>query len=203
MSKQSSYKQTGSQTVGPFFSYALTPEAYGRTALCTNRLTTDQTQGDRIRVRGRVLDGEGNPVADALVEIWQANAAGRYAHGEDGRDDVPADPAFRGFGRAGTDANGAFEFETVKPGRVPGRGNTLQAPHINVIVFARGMLSHAYTRLYFEDEAAANEEDAVLASIEAGRRPTLVARRQETGGGTVYGFDIVLQGDKETVFFDA
>lgn len=203
MSGETSFKQTGSQTVGPFFSYALTPEAYGRTALCTNRLTTDGTQGERIRVRGRVIDGEGTGVADALVEIWQANAAGRYAHGEDARGEIPADPAFRGFGRAGTDAAGAFEFETIKPGRVPGRGNTLQAPHINVIVFARGMLSHAYTRLYFEDESAANDEDPVLAAIEIGRRKTLVARRGEAGGGVVYSFDIVLQGEGETVFFDA
>jgi protocatechuate 3,4-dioxygenase alpha subunit len=150
-----------------------------------------------------VLDGKGAPVNDALIEIWQANAAGRYRHPADTRDDVAVDPSFTGFGRTMTDNDGAFRFETVRPGRVPGRGNTLQAPHIGVTVLARGMPNHAYTRIYFADETRANAEDAVLASIEPARRGTLIAQRANANGIGVYRFDIRLQGDNETVFFDA
>lgn len=196
-------KQTASQTVGPYFAYGLTPEAHGRPGIAGNVLVTDETEGERIRIEGRVLDGEGQPVTDAMVEIWQANAHGRYNHPHDTRDEVALDPRFTGFGRVGTDDNGVFRFETVKPGPVPGRGNTLQAPHISVILFARGMLDHAYTRIYFSDEAQANETDPVLSAVEAARRATLIAERQETPAGVVYRFDIRLQGDSETVFFDA
>lgn len=196
-------KQTPSQTVGPFFAYGLTPEGYGRRGIAGNLLVTPATLGERIRIEGRVLDGKGQPVNDALIEIWQANAAGRYRHAGDARDAVPLDPSFTGFGRTLTDASGAFRFDTIKPGRVPGRGNALQAPHIGLIVLARGMPNHAYSRIYFSDEAQANGEDAVLAAVEPGRRKTLIAERRDEAGGGVYRFDIRLQGDDETVFFDA
>ncbi len=196
-------KQTASQTVGPYFHYALTPEPYGRPGIAGGVLVTGDTPGERVRVEGRVLDGDGQPVPDAMVEIWQANAAGRYNHPADRREEAALDPGFRGFGRLGTDGDGAFRFETVKPGPVPGRGNTLQAPHINLVLFARGMLDHAFTRIYFSDEAEANGTDPVLSAVEAGRRPTLIAARRETPGGVVYRFDIRLQGEAETVFFDA
>lgn len=213
MAKQPPLKQTASQTIGPFFHYALTPEPYGRPGIAGGVLASADTLGERVRIEGRVFDGEGRPMPDALVEIWQANAAGRYnhpaddrpAHGRpaDGSEEAALDPGFRGFGRLGTDADGGFRFETVKPGPVPGRGNTLQAPHINVILCARGMLDHVFTRIYFSDEAEANGNDPVLSAVEAGRRATLVAERQESAGEIVYRFDIRLQGEAETVFFDA
>lgn len=198
-------KQTPSQTVGPYFAYGLTPEAYGRKGIASNLLVSDATQGRRIRIVGAVHDGAGVPVSDALIELWQANAAGRYRHPEDSRRGIPLDDGFTGFGRAATDAQGLFRFETVKPGRVPGRGNALQAPHAGIAVFARGMLNHVFTRLYFSDEGAANAEDAVLSSIEVGRRATLIAKLDAAaeGGIPVYRFDIRLQGTGETVFFDA
>ena len=208
MAKQPPLKQTASQTIGPFFHYALTPESYGRPGIAGGVLASADTLGERVRIEGRVFDGEGRPMPDALVEIWQANAAGRYNHPPDarsahGREEAALDPGFRGFGRLGTDADGGFRFETVKPGPVPGRGNTLQAPHINVILCARGMLDHAFTRIYFSDEAEANGNDPVLSAVEAGRRATLVAERRESDGEIVYRFDIRLQGEAETVFFDA
>lgn len=192
-------KQTPSQTVGPFFAYALTPQTYGRVGLGSGTMVDPDTRGERIRIEGRVLDGAGAPVVDAVVELWQANAAGRYRHPADTRADAELDPHFTGFGRTGTDGQGAFRFDTVKPGAL-GDG---QAPHVNVTVMARGMLSHAFTRLYFDDEAAANAGDALLRSVPGDRRGTLVARRLETAGGVVYRFDIHLQGDNETVFLDA
>lgn len=208
MAKQPPLKQTASQTIGPFFHYALTPEPYGRPGIAGGVLASADTAGERVRIEGRVLDGEGRPMPDALVEIWQANAAGRYNHPADdrpghGREEAALDPGFRGFGRLGTDADGGFRFETVKPGPVPGRGNTQQAPHINVILCARGMLDHVFTRIYFSDEAEANGNDPVLSAVEAGRRATLVAERRESAGEIVYRFDIRLQGEAETVFFDA
>ena len=190
-------KQSPSQTVGPYFAYSLTPEDYGRKGIASNRLA-GLAQSDCIRIEGRVFDGVGDAVNDAMVEIWQANGAGRYAHPVDGRDDLPLTDGFTGFGRAMTDTNGWFWFETLKPGRVPGPGNQLQAPHIGIIVFSRGMQAHVFTRLYFSDEPS-NSEDPVLESIDAKRRPTLIA---ELSDG-VYRFDIHLQGDHETVFFDA
>ena len=197
-------RQTPSQTVGPFFAHALTPERYGRRGIADNELVKDGAQGE-IWIAGRVLDGEGQPMSDALVEIWQANAAGRYRHPADDRDGASfarGDRDFDGFGRAGTDDEGKFRFRTLKPGRVAARGSGLQAPHINVTVFARGLLSHAYTRLYFEDEPAANAEDPVLSRVPEARRATLIARRREGPEGIVYGFDIHMQGEEETVFFD-
>ena len=192
-------RQTPSQTVGPYFAYGLTPEQYGYPfrALAGAVLVDDDTPGERIRIVGRVLDGEGNPVPDAMLEIWQADGEGRYAHPADRRG---SNVRFKGFGRCGTgtDRENRFMFETIKPGAI-GDG---QAPHVNVIVFMRGMLSHAFTRIYFDDEAEANARDPVLAGVEEARRGTLVAARQTTPAGTVYRFDLHMQGQHETVFFD-
>ena len=191
--------QTPSQTVGPYFAQGLLREG---DKVFTNVLVSEKTEGERIRIEGCVTDGEGQPIEDAMIEIWQANAHGRYRHPLD-EQDKPLDPGFRGHGRAATDAQGNYRFETIKPGSVAGPNDTLQAPHINVIVFARGMLSHAFTRIYFEDEAL-NQNDPVLRSIDdEARRNTLVAGREKSEGKIVYRFDIHLQGENETVFFDA
>jgi protocatechuate 3,4-dioxygenase alpha subunit len=184
---------TPSQTVGPFYGFALEHPEWA------DLTDGGKAAGERIRIVGRVLDGDGAPVPDALLEIWQANAAGKYAHPEDGQE-KEVDRHFRGFGRCGTGPDGSYAFTTVRPGPVPGRGNALQAPHILVCVFARGLLRHLYTRLYFADAGPANDADPVLASIEdAALRQTLLAAREE---GATYRFDIRLQGDGETVFFD-
>jgi protocatechuate 3,4-dioxygenase alpha subunit len=187
-------KQTPSQTVGPFY-------AIGLTSKTMNMLATDSTQGQRIRVEGRVIDGDGKPIPDAMVEIWQANAYGRYNHPDD-KQEKPLDPSFTGWGRSGTDENCLYSFETIKPGPVPGPGDSVQAPHINVAVFARGMLVHAFTRLYFSDEPS-NEADPILKLVKnKARRLTLIAAREDRNGKPVYHFDIRLQGKNETVFFD-
>ena len=191
-------KQTPSQTVGPYFAYGLTPMGYGRPGIASHRIADDTVPGRHVVVTGRVLDGKGEPISDGMLEVWQADAQGRLAHPADGR---TAD--FHGFGRAGTNDKGEYRFETVKPGRVVGADARPQAPHLAVIVFARGMPSHAYTRIYFSDEAEANAEDAVLNAVEPGRRQTLIATREDTPGATLYRFDVRLQGDEETVFFDA
>jgi protocatechuate 3,4-dioxygenase alpha subunit len=192
-------KQTPSQTVGPYFSYGLTPEQYGYDfkEVAGSVLTDAGTEGERVRIEGRVFDGAGEAVGDAMIEIWQADAQGRYAH--------PADPrgsnaTFKGFGRVGTgtDPDQKFFFQTVKPG-APGED---QAPHLNLIVFMRGLPNHAYTRLYFSDEAEANGRDPVLATVPAERRHTLIAEREQTVEGIVYRLDIHMQGENETVFFD-
>ena len=186
---------TASQTVGPFFHLGMARPDWAD-------LTRDNPAGERILVEGRVLDGDGAPVPDAVIEVWQANAAGRYNHPDDVQADKPLDPHFRGFGRAATDSEGRFRITTIRPGPVPGRGNTLQAPHLTLAVFGRGLLRHLYTRLYFADEPA-NANDPLLSSIEdeAARR-TLLARRTDRGGTPGYSFDIVLQGENETVFLD-
>jgi protocatechuate 3,4-dioxygenase alpha subunit len=189
---------TPSQTVGPYYAIALTPGDYDWTPTVGDNLVTPDASGERIRIEGRVLDGDARPVSDAMIEIWQADAAGRYAHPADPRANPNA--AFKGFGRAGTDESGSYRFETVKPGAVAGP-NGPQAPHVGVAVFARGMLRQCYTRLYFSDEKA-NEADPVLALVPRERRATLIAQRQDGGGGAVYRFDIRLQGEGETVFFD-
>ncbi|MEE2762247.1 MAG: protocatechuate 3,4-dioxygenase subunit alpha [Pseudomonadota bacterium] len=195
-------KQTPSQTIGPYFAYGLTAQQYHYplSQIAGSRLATDQTPGERIRIVGTVFDGAGNPVDDALIEIWQANAEGRFNHPRDQRAERTLDPAFSGFGRCGTgtSADHSFCFDTIKPGAVTDHS----APFISVIVFARGLLCHAYTRLYFSDEARANEIDPVLNQVPATRRPTLIAERNTTPSGTEYRFDIRLQGDRETVFFD-
>jgi len=197
--------QTPSQTVGPYFAYGLTPEQYGYpslTSIASADLRTPDVQGKPIRIEGRVLDGNGDPVDDAMIEIWQADPQGRYAHPADSRS---GNAAFKGFGRCGTgtDPQNRFLFDSVKPGAV----DAAQAPHVNVVVFMRGLLSHLYTRLYFADEADANAKDPVLQSVPAERRGTLIATlkdpgRDERGGETVYRFDIHMQGERETVFFD-
>ena len=185
---------TTSQTIGPFFEDALLREDAVR-----NVLAGPETEGERIRIEGRVIDGDGAPTPDAMVEIWQANAHGRYHHPADARD-VPVDPSFTGFGRSGTDEEGRFWFETVRPGRVPFEGDTWQAPHILVTVFAAGLLRRVITRIYFPDEPS-NEADPVLATVEdASARETLFAR-PEPGDPPRYGFDIVLRGEGETAFF--
>ena len=187
-------RQTPSQTVGPFYSLGLSRDPM-------NRLAADAARGEKIRIEGQVFDGDGKPVSDAMVEIWQANAYGRYNHPDD-KQEKPLDPSFKGWGRCGTDKTGIFAFETIKPGRVPGADGILQAPHIDVAVFARGMLVHAYTRIYFIDEEA-NDADPVLLSIRnQARRRTLIAGRQDKNDKPVYRFDIRLQGENETVFFD-
>ena len=180
---------TPSQTVGPFFAI-LVPERG------TVRLRADETPGAPIRVEGVVRDGTGAAVSDALVEIWQADATGRCNHPDDPRSAGP-DRTFAGFGRVHTDAEGGFSIETIKPGRVPGAGR-LQAPHLLVGLFARGLLARLVTRIYFDDEPS-NAGDPALARVPPDRRPTLVAASR---GGGAYRFDIVLQGPDETVFFD-
>jgi protocatechuate 3,4-dioxygenase alpha subunit len=175
---------TPSQTVGPFFHDCLL-------LLDQHVLARPGTDGRRIRVEGQLRDGDGAPVTDALIEIWQASAAGRYRHPAD---DV--DEPFVGFGRAGTDEDGRYWFDTVKPGRVPDPTGGLQAPHIAVHVLARGLLDQLATRVYFADEPA-NAEDLVLSAVPEARRGTLLAHPH----GEAYRFDIVLQGDGETVFF--
>jgi protocatechuate 3,4-dioxygenase alpha subunit len=181
---------TPSQTIGPFLHIEVPYEGEER--------LVDPNHPGAIRLLGAITDGEGNAVADALVEIWQANSAGRYAHPEDDREDVPLEDGFTGFGRCATDAEGRFEFVTVKPGPVPGPDDRLQAPHIDVSVFARGLLNRLVTRIYFPDEAETNAEDPVLALIEdEAERQTLIAD-QEDGA---LRFDIRLQGEGETAFF--
>ena len=173
---------TPSQTVGPFFAPALGP---GRTDLAEG-----VRAGERIVIEGRVLDGDGQPVPDAMLEIWQADAQGRY--GGDG---------FFGFGRALTDARGGYRFTTIQPGPVQGPGGTLQAPHVCLTIFARGLLRQLSTRIYFAGDAA-NETDPVLGSIvDPSARRTLLARAGD-GPSRAYRFDVILQGENETAFFD-
>ena len=181
---------SGSQTVGPYLHIGLT-------WLNTARIAGPGVKGERITVQGRLLDGDGAAVSDGLIEIWQANGAGRYAHPED-RQDKALDKGFRGFGRIPTDARGKFAFTTIKPGSVPGPGGKPQAPHLAVTIFMRGLLKQLSTRLYFPGEPA-NAQDPVLQRVPAARRATLVARRKAKG---VLQWNIVLQGRDETVFFD-
>lgn len=184
---------TPSQTIGPFFHYALTPNE------SAGALAGQDAQGDRIRLICRVLDGDGAPVSDAMIEIWQADSGGKYDHPDDPQP-KRADPSFRGFGRLATRADGACVFETVKPGRVPGSDRTLQAPHINVSLFARGLLNRLVTRAYFAGDPA-NAGDPVLALVPADRRETLMARAIPERAGD-WKFEIRLASDRETVFFD-
>ena len=184
---------SASQTVGPFFNFGLTAnQALGK-------VVGEGVDGERIRLRFRVIDGDGAPTpGDAMIELWQADSAGRYPH--------PADPrpgqtgSFAGFGRLEVDVDGYCTFDTIKPGRVAGPDGRQQAPHINVIVFARGILQHLYTRVYFARDPA-NEEDSVLALVPEARRGSLLARQDGTDP-SLWSIDIVLQGDNETVFFD-
>ena len=210
------FGQTPSQTVGPFFHYALPwkggADLVGQSALGArpelfpaehDLLNASPPRGlvagEAIEVRGRVLDGDGAPVPDALIEIWQANAAGRYASPDDPRTDLPLDENFIGFGRAATLDDGSYCFRTIRPGAVPGPGNSLQAPHIAVGVLGRGLTKRLVTRLYLPDGEGL-EADPILALVPIGRRGTLIA--EKPGDQSIYRFDIVLQGERETVFFD-
>ena len=172
---------TPSQTVGPFFGVGLPFEG--------GREMAPASAAGAVRLEGQVFDGNGDPVPDALLEIWQADEQGRYRL-------TPDDPA-TGFGRCRTDAEGAFSFLTVKPGRTPAPDGRLQAPHLNVTVFARGLLRHLVTRMYFPDQTEANATDPVLNLVDPARRETLMAKNC----GSVLHFDIRLQGERETVFF--
>lgn len=201
-------KELPSQTAGPYVHIGLIPHQAGFEIFennFSNILAGPETQGERIRIEGRIFDGSGSAAKDVLVEIWQANAAGRYNHPADRQEDKPIDESFRGWGRTGTNFDtGLYTFETIKPGRVAGRrGRKPMAPHINVWLAARGINIGLNTRLYFADESEANAEDPVLGMIEpAVRRETLLAQREEREGAVVYVFDIRLQGERETVFFD-
>ena len=199
---------TPSQTVGPYFAYGLAPHSrchwqpsphYDSKETVGADLVTPDATGTRIRIEGRVLDGDGMPINDSMIEIWQADAQGRYASPRDSR--ARTNALFKGFGRSATDKEGAYSFDTIKPGTVPGPGGKPQAPHIMVCIYSRGMLRQIYTRLYFSDEAA-NGADPILALVPAERRGTLIAHKQPGAGQAVYGFDIRVQGDNETVFFD-
>lgn len=190
---------TPSQTVGPYFKYGLTPGSdYAWNDAFGNDLVTPDVSGERIRIVGQVFDGDGKVIPDSMMEIWQADAQGRFADPQDAR--AAPNAAFKGFGRCGADAKGSFEFRTIKPGPVPGPGGKPQSPHILLAVFARGMTQQAITRIYFEDEAA-NAADPILALVSADRRVTLTAKREQ-GDVATYRFDVHLQGDRETVFFD-
>jgi protocatechuate 3,4-dioxygenase, alpha subunit len=182
---------TTSQTVGPFFTIGLT-------RLKKTDLVGAEISGERITIAGRVVDGDGKPVPDAMLEIWQANSHGKYAHPEDTQN-KPLEPGFQGFGRVGVDLNGGFQFTTIKPGAVPGPDGKMQAPHIAVSVFARGLQLRLVTRIYFPEEAA-NANDYVLNLVEPVRRSTLTAKKTVIAGA--FEWNVILQGDDETVFFD-
>jgi len=184
--------ETGSATIGPFF-HSVLPWKDG------GEMAKPETKGERITILGRVLDAEGKPINDAMVEFWQANAAGKYNHPED-KEPGEIDPFFQGFGRVPADADGRFTVHTIKPGRVRGLGNSWQAPHINVSVFARGVLKRLVTRLYFRGDPA-NESDPVLGLIEdIERRATVMATHDPNRQGHWH-FELNLGGPKETVFF--
>jgi protocatechuate 3,4-dioxygenase, alpha subunit len=184
---------TASQTIGPFFHDALLRSD----ANCPNLVQTASV-GERIRIEGSVLDGDGASVPDAMIEIWQANHYGRYQHPADTRD-LPLDPAFTGFGRTGSDDSGNYWFETIRPGSVPFDTSSMQAAHICVAIFGRGLLNHLYTRIYFADDPA-SASDPILQRVPEARRHTLIATRINSVPHATYRFDIVLQGTHETVF---
>lgn len=211
--------ETPWQTTGPFFHFGLAwkggadltsdselgarPDltAEGHDLLIAHGTTGNHlVKGTRIELVGSMFDNSGAALTDALIEIWQANAAGRYAHADDARRDVPLDPNFIGFGRGATDKAGGYRFRTIRPGRVPGPGNSLQAPHIALGLVGPGILKRLATRVYFSD-APENAEDPILALVPEKRRSTLIAR-PEAGASHTYRFDIRLGGPQETVFFD-
>ena len=185
-----SLRASTSQTIGPYL-------RIGLEWMVIEDLAPQGVAGERVRIEGRVLDADGKPVNDAAVEIWQANSHGKYASPEDTQD-KPLDRGFRGYGRSLTDDAGAFRFRTIKPGRVAGPGGRLQAPHLTVTIFMRGLLKQLQTRIYFPDEPA-NADDAVLSLVPAERRATLVAKKRSDGA---LEWNVVLQGKHETVFFD-
>jgi protocatechuate 3,4-dioxygenase alpha subunit len=189
---------TPSQTVGPYFAYGQCPEQYNfdLKSLFTPSVADREVTGEHISVVGNVYDGEGKVIGDAVIEMAQADSAGHYVQSVD----EARKTGFRGFARVGTGTDPKLRFvvDTVKPGKT---GDDA-APHIDVIVLMRGMLLHAYTRIYFDDESEANAKDAVLASVPEERRATLIAKREPGTSSTIYRFDIYLQGPQETVFFD-
>ncbi|PHN01915.1 protocatechuate 3,4-dioxygenase subunit alpha [Flavilitoribacter nigricans] len=191
------YKQTPSQTIGPFFAHGLTAEQYryNYTSIAHPVVADHSVPGEQIIVQGRVFDGAGNSCTDAMLECWQCDAEGRYSD----RQQDPKAGGFKGFGRVGTGMNeaGRYEIRTIKPASIYG-----QAPHINVTLFMRGMLNHQFTRIYFSDEEDLNARDKMLNLVPEDRRQTLIARRLEIAGATVYEFNIYVQGEQETVFFD-
>ena len=180
---------TPSQTVGPFFHFGLATDPE------LGRMARADTRGTPMQLCIRVTDGDGEPVPDALIELWQADADGRYARLEDGRPDAAG---FTGFGRLATDADGRCCFETIHPGRVADDQGRTQAPHINVCFFSRGLLRQVFTRIYFEGDAGL-DSDPILSLVPEARRATLVARRDNAAA---WQFDLRLQGANETVFFD-
>jgi protocatechuate 3,4-dioxygenase, alpha subunit len=193
-----SLRATTSQTVGPFFKIGLQQ-------LYRDHLADEGVSGQRVTIQGRILDGDGNPVPDAIIEIWQANAHGKYAHAEDTQD-RPLEPGFKGYGRVPTRTDGSFSFATIKPGSVPGPGGNPQAPHLLVSVFMRGALRRLVTRIYFPDgpdNEPANTADFILNLVEPARRPTLIAiPKQSAGDSGTLEWNVILQGADETVFFD-
>jgi protocatechuate 3,4-dioxygenase, alpha subunit len=199
------FNETASQTGGPYVHIGLAPEQAGFSIFeknFGNVLVDANTAGERITIEGTVYDGSGTAMRDVLIECWQADAHGRYAHPADSK---PS--SFRGFGRTGADfSTGLYRFETIKPGRVLGAGGKLQAPHVALQLFARGINIGLHTRLYFGDEPVANAEDPILSAVEWDvRRKTLVAQREQRGSEVVYRFDIRVQAidpAQETVFFD-
>jgi protocatechuate 3,4-dioxygenase alpha subunit len=184
-------RPTSSQTVGPFFHH-------GMMWLNTPDLAAGAVEGERIEISGTVHDGDGAIVPDAILELWQANSHGRYNHPAD-RQNRKLDPGFKGFGRICTDKSGRFRFTTIRPGSVPGADGKAQAPHINVILFMRGQLTHLYTRIYFAGDSALAQDEA-LNKVEPARRATLLAQ-PVSGQAGHYQWNIVMQGEKETVFF--
>ncbi len=185
-----SLRGSTSQTIGPYL-------RIGLEWMVIEDLARKGVAGERVSIEGRVVDGDGKPVNDAAVEIWQANSQGKYASPEDPQD-KPLEAGFRGYGRSLTDDEGVFRFRTIKPGRVPGPDGKLQAPHIVVTVFMRGLLKQLVTRMYFPEDTA-NAEDPVLSLVPAERRSTLIARKREAG---TLEWNLVLQGKNETVFFE-
>ncbi|HIN59328.1 MAG TPA: protocatechuate 3,4-dioxygenase subunit alpha [Gammaproteobacteria bacterium] len=207
MSKDPLHHETSSQTVGPFVHIGLYPAVSGivaRSRTYGNQLATTHAYGQRIRVEGQIIDGNGETVRDALLEFWQADGHGRYAHPADPQAES-ADVGLSGFGRSVTNPDtGTWTLESIKPGTVTDLSQQPMAPHINLALFARGLNIHLHSRIYFDDEVEANALDPVLQHcVPAPRRQTLIARRQETTQDPcVYRFDMVLQGKNETVFFD-
>jgi protocatechuate 3,4-dioxygenase alpha subunit len=185
-----SLRASTSQTIGPYL-------RIGLEWMQVEDIAPKGVAGERVSLRGRVVDADGKPVNDAALEIWQANSHGRYAHPEDKRD-LPLEPGFRGYGRSLTNDDGRFRFNTIKPGRVPGPGGKLQAPHLSATIFMRGLLKQLQARIYFPNDPA-NAEDPVLALVPAERRSTLIARPASDG---TLEWNVVLQGKNETVFFD-
>jgi len=186
--------QTPSQTVGPYYTLRLFREG--------ENILVGSGQAGRILIQGRVLDGDRKPIEDAVLEIWQASSAGRYRHPDDTRE-LALDNGFTGFGRAITDfETGEYTFETIKPGPVPDVEGVFQAPHISLIVQGRGMLNPVFTRIYFSDDDEANRDDLILRAVPADRRSTLIAELVDDEEPRVYRFDVLFQGDDETVFFD-